>query len=152
MSIRPLTPADVPALAASLATLPLLIRYGRTADAQARDWHDALTRGDTLLVHDDGSGPAGLAWFVPGGTLAVGGYLRLIAVRPDAQRRGIGAALLAAFEAGVRATSRHAFLLVSDFNTEAQRFYERHGYGRVGVLPGLIRADVGEVLFWKTLG
>lgn len=151
MSIRPLVAADVSALATSLATLPLLVRYGRAADAHARDWHEALARGDTLLVHDDGGGAAGLAWFVPGGTLALGGYLRLIAVRPDAQRRGIGAALLAAFEAGVRPTSRHAFLLVSDFNADAQRFYERHGYTRVGVLPGLVRADVGEVLYWKAL-
>ncbi len=47
--------------------------------------------------------------------------------------------------------SAHAFLLVSDFNEDAQRFYEREGYLRVGPLPGLVLPDVAELLYWKRL-
>ena len=47
----------------------------------------------------------------------------------------LATALLTAFEATVEEKSRHAFLLVSDFNVDAQRFYLRHGYRRVGALP-----------------
>ena len=93
----------------------------------------------------------GLAWFLREGTLALGGYLKLIAMLPGAEGKGAGALLLAAFEAEVSKRSAHAFLLVSDFNDGAQRFYERHGYARVGPLPGLVLPDVAEVLYWKRL-
>jgi phosphoribosylformimino-5-aminoimidazole carboxamide ribotide isomerase len=33
------------------------------------------------------------------------------------------------------AHARTIMLLVSDFNRDAQRFYERHGYERVGTHP-----------------
>jgi hypothetical protein len=41
------------------------------------------------------------------------------------------------------------FLLVSAFNVGARRFYERHGYGLVGKLPGFALADVTELVLWK---
>jgi ribosomal protein S18 acetylase RimI-like enzyme len=81
----------------------------------------------------------------------MGGYLRLIAIGEGAQGGGAGAALLAAFEAEVSRVSRHAFLLVSDFNVPAQRFYERRGYARVGALPGLVLPEVAELVYWKRL-
>ncbi len=111
----------------------------------------AHARGERLLAADEGGAIRGLAWFLTQGTLALGGYLRLIAMLEGAEGKGAGAALLAAFEAETAKESRHAFLLVSDFNEGAQRFYERHGYARVGALSGLVLADVAEVLYWKRL-
>jgi ribosomal protein S18 acetylase RimI-like enzyme len=149
--IRPLTDEDAAPLAARLAPLPLLQRYRRTAEALERDLRAALARGDGLLVHDAGGGADGLVWFLPSGTLGMGGYLRLLAVAPGANRRGLGGDLLAAFEASVARWSGHAFLLVSDFNDGAQRFYQRHGYVQVGLLPALVLPDVDELLFWRRL-
>jgi hypothetical protein len=40
--------------------------------------------------------------------------------------------------------------LVSDFNHGAQRFYERHGYRRIGALPALVLPSVAELVYWKT--
>ncbi len=151
MSVRRLEPRDVPALAAELARLDLMVRYRRDAARIAADLEAALARGDGLLVEEADGAPRGLAWFLPAGTFALGGYLRLIAVVPSALGSGAGAALLAAFEAEVAKASRHAFLLVSDFNAAAQRFYERHGYARVGAIPGLVLPDVAEVVYWKRL-
>lgn len=151
MRVRPLAPEDVPALAAGLAALPLMVRYGRTAEKLDRDLRAALARGDGLLVADGGAGaPAlGLAWFLRSGTLAMGGYLKLVAVLGGGHGGGVGAALLDAFEREVARESAHAFLLVSDFNESAQRFYARHGWTRVGALPGLVLPDVAELLYWK---
>jgi ribosomal protein S18 acetylase RimI-like enzyme len=151
--VRPLEEEDVAALAAGLAALPLMVRYGRTAAKLERDLRAARARGDGLLVGDDGPGGAvrGLAWFLRSGTLALGGYLKLIAVLGGGQGGGAGAALLAAFEAEVARESAHAFLLVSDFNEGAQRFYERHGWTRAGAFPGLVLPDVAELLYWKRL-
>jgi ribosomal protein S18 acetylase RimI-like enzyme len=63
----------------------------------------------------------------------------------------VGAKLLEAYEAEVAKVSGHAFLLASQDNAGAHRFYERHGYRRVGLLPALVLPDEDEVLFWKRL-
>ena len=152
MIVRPLAPGDVPALCARVVTLPLLVRYRHTAASLAVDLQAGVARGESVLVAEDDDGhPCGLAWFLPRGTFGLGGYLRLIAVAPDAHRRGVGGALLQAFEAAVGMQARHAFLLVSDFNRDAQRFYARHGYVEAGALPQLVLADVDERIYWKRL-
>lgn len=151
MTIRALRLDDVPALAPALAALPLMQRYGRGPEQLAADLTAALERGDGLLAWEEGGAARGLAWFLRQGTFGMGGYLRLIAVAGAGQGSGAGAALLAAFEAEVAKASRHAFLLVSDFNAGAQRFYERRGYARVGALPGLVLPDVAELVYWKRL-
>jgi GNAT superfamily N-acetyltransferase len=151
VSVRTLTRDDVAPLAAALARLPLMQRYGRSAERIAADLEAALGRGDGLLAWDVGGAARGLAWFLRGGTFGMGGYLRLIALADDVQGGGAGRELLAAFEAEVATASRHAFLLVSDFNEGAQRFYERRGYARVGALPGVVLPDVTELVYWKRL-
>ena len=151
MSIRPLRRDELPAFCADLARLPLMRRYGRDAERIRADLEAALSRGDGLLVEEAEGRARGLAWFLRSGTLGMGGYLRLIAVVPKATGGGTGARLLQAFEAEVARESRHAFLLVSDFNRGAQRFYERHGYARAGALPGLVLPDVAEIIYWKRL-
>jgi GNAT superfamily N-acetyltransferase len=151
VDVRPLRPDEIAPLARALAGVPLMVRYGRTPEALERALSAAQGRGERLLVADDGGALRGLAWFLTQGTLALGGYLKLIAMLPGAEGRGTGAALLAAFEAETARESRHAFLLVSDFNAGAQRFYERHGWTRVGALPALVLPDAGEVLYWKRL-
>lgn len=149
--IRALVPADIAGLAAGLAQLPLMQKYARTPEALASDFRAAYERGDSLFVWDAGKGAKGLLWFFATGTLGMGGYLRLIALTPGATGGGAGTKLLAEFESQVAAASRHAFLLVSDFNVDAQRFYEKHGYTRVGALPKLVRPDVDELIYWKRL-
>jgi GNAT superfamily N-acetyltransferase len=149
--IRPFTAADAAPLARALAALPLMQRYGRDEAALARDLAAALARGDGLAVAGDARGLAGLAWFLPSGTLGMGAYLRLIAVVPGREGEGVGAALLAAFEQAAAVAGKHAFLLVSDFNAGAQRFYERHGWARSGAFPGLVLPDVTELVYWKRL-
>jgi ribosomal protein S18 acetylase RimI-like enzyme len=151
MNIRPLQRNDILALSTTVSALPLMQRYKQTAETIAQNFEGALTRGESLLVFDEGDGAQGFAWFLPSGTFALSGYLRLIAVVPGAHRQGIGVRLLRAYEQGVATKSRHAFLLVSDFNTDAQRFYLRHGYRQVGMLPRFLLPDVDELIFWKRL-
>ena len=97
--IRPLATADLPELAAGLAGLPLFRRYDRSAEQLRGMLEGAQARRESLLVAEEGGAPAGLAWFLTSGTLALGGYLRLLAVLGPFQGRGLGAQLLAAYEA-----------------------------------------------------
>lgn len=151
MEVRPAVAADLPPLAAGLAGLDLMKRYGRDEPKLAADLEQALSRGDGLLLAVEAGRPVGMAWFLRHGTLGVGGYLKLMAILPNAQSRGVGGKLLAVFEARLAESAGHGFLLCSDFNTAAQAFYERHGWTRVGALPGLVLADVAELVYWKRL-
>jgi GNAT superfamily N-acetyltransferase len=152
VATRPATAADLAPLAAGLARLDLMRRYRRDQAALAADLAQAWARGDGLLLAVEGDRPAGLAWYLRQGTLGLGGYLKLMAVLPGAQSRGVGTRLLAAVEEVLAETAGHGFLLCSDFNASAQAFYERRGWTRVGALPGLVLPDVAELIYWKRLG
>jgi len=151
MELRPATPQDLAPLAAGLARLPLMQRYGRDEPGLAASLAAALARGDGLLLAVEAGAPLGLAWYLRDGTFGLGGYLKLMAVLPGAQARGVGAALLGAFEAELARGSAHGFLLCSDFNRPAQAFYQRHGWARVGALPDLVLPGVAELVYWKRL-
>ncbi len=51
--------------------------------------------------------------------------------------------------AEAHAQSRDIFLLVSDFNHDAQRFYNRLGYQQVGKLDDYVMQGVSELVFRK---
>jgi GNAT superfamily N-acetyltransferase len=113
---------ELAALAGRCAGQELLRRYGTTAEKLTGFLERAHDRGDPLLVADYGGVAVGFAWFQTRGTFESGGYLRLIALEPGREGRGLGAALLDEMERRVAQVSPHLFLLVSDFNQAARRF------------------------------
>lgn len=148
--IRPMTADDVPLVAQWMVEIPLWQRYHLTAERARTQFETALLNQNIVLVADQDSCRAcGFAWCLPNGMFGRNPYLKLIGVRQNQASAGIGAALLTAVEQAV--DSDMLFLLVSDFNHDAQRFYQRHGYQQVGVIPGYVLADVNELLFWKRL-
>lgn len=169
-AIRPAEPADADAvvtLAHALAGLPLLVRYGVTgAGLGAELRRVALSRTETaprqrLLLAEErpaagDADPAdarlcGLARVQLDGQFGQGGYLKLIALLPGHEGRGLGTALLRAVEREVLLASQNLFLLTSDFNVGAQRFYQREGYELVGRLPDFARPGIAELVYWKRL-
>jgi ribosomal protein S18 acetylase RimI-like enzyme len=97
-------------------------------------------------------GIVGFAWGEPKGAFASAPYLRLIAVSESSRGCGVGSVLLAEFESRTLRVGRDWCLLVSDFNKEAQAFYERHGYRRIGALEDFARAGIAEILMVKRRG
>ena len=128
LTIRAGTAADAPALTAIF----LAARAGMTylpalhTDAETAWWmaHVVLAHGEVLVAESDGS-TVGFAALGPD-------RLDHLYVAPDAQRAGVGSALLAAAQ-GTRAT---LVLHVFDRNTEAVRFYRRHGFAVTGGSDG----------------
>jgi ribosomal protein S18 acetylase RimI-like enzyme len=150
--IRKATASDVGALGALMTASPLLRRYGTTAASSAAALRRGLRAGDVILVAGPPAGPPrGLAWLVAGRALARSAYLRLLLVADNAQGSGLGARLLAAGEARLRPAANHLVLLVTRGNAGARRFYRRHGYRRVGLMPEMARPGLDEVLYWKPL-
>jgi ribosomal protein S18 acetylase RimI-like enzyme len=161
MIIRPFTAADVPGCAQIMAENPLWQRYGITPESAAQRLADGLAQNAAILVAstllplqtpEDGAGgrPAGFVWYVEKGAFFRSGYIMLIGVDPAHQGQGIGEALMDEAERRMFEKTKDVFLLVSDFNEGAQRFYQRRGYVQVGALPGYVLPDVAELIFRKT--
>ncbi len=79
-----------------------------------------------------------------------GPYLELLAVLPPFQNQGIGSLILAWLEREAQAqAARNVWVCASSFNARALRFYERHGFTRAAVLPGLVADGFDEILLRK---
>ena len=149
--IRPMTIDDLPILAAWMVETPLWMRYHLTIEKAVSNFEVALSRAEWLIIAELDSRPDGFAWAIPKGTFGRSPYLRLIGVHPDKAGVGMGAQLLDEIERMAAAVSKDIFLLVSDFNTDAQRFYVRHGYEQIGAIPAYVVPDVTELIFRKRL-
>ncbi|MGQ0456150.1 MAG: GNAT family N-acetyltransferase [Hyphomicrobium sp.] len=81
-----------------------------------------------------------------------GPYLQTIGLLPAYQRQGIGLLVLNWFEVSARARGdRNLWIVVSDFNSDAARLYERFGFQRIGTLPDLMSDGINEFLMHKPL-
>jgi ribosomal protein S18 acetylase RimI-like enzyme len=150
VTIRPMQPEDIAPVADFMLATPLWQRYGVGRQNASAQLEQALIRHDLLLIADcDSEKATGFAWCIIGGAFGRSTYLRLIGIRPDLTGMGIGAVLLAAVEKIAVKAGDDLFLLVSDFNESAQRFYRRQGYEQVGAIPGYVLRDVTELIFRK---
>ncbi len=149
MTIRVLRPADVQPCAEIMAGNALWLRYGVTVETAARNFASGLERGAALFVSEVDGQVDGFLWLEPVGAFARSGYIRLIGVRPDRQGRGLGQDLMAFAEAFLFQSASDVFLLVSDFNLSAQRFYQRLGYVQVGALADYVLPGVAELIYRK---
>ena len=98
-----------------------------------------------------GDVPAGFIIFSAEPVFARGGYIRAVGVGPGMRRKGIGTLLLDFAENKISRYSQNSYLCVSSFNRPGQIFYIKHGYIRVGNVPGLILPEASEYIFWKKL-
>ena len=81
-----------------------------------------------------------------------GPYIQFLGLLPGQQGLGLGGRLLSWCEESARSRgARNLWVAASDFNTDAMRFYERFGFGRITELEGLVLDDRNEVLFRKRL-
>ena len=102
-----------------------------------------------MWVYETGGMVTGFVIAYERGMFGEYGYIRLIGV--DAARRGtgIGTALLATAEEHLFALRPWVFLTVTEFNTDAQRFYSRLGYAKIGEIPDYRRPGIAEFILMK---
>lgn len=81
-----------------------------------------------------------------------GTYIQILGLAPMIHNRGFGTAILEFVEAQSRAGGdANLWVCVSDFNTDAQRFYERYGFQRKAEFEDLVRDGRTEILMRKRL-
>jgi ribosomal-protein-alanine N-acetyltransferase len=97
--------------------------------------------GGTPAEADGALAPAGFALYR---AVADEAELLTLAVAPERRRRGLGAGLLAACEAGARAAgATRMFLEVAAGNAAARALYDRAGFRQCGRRPGYYRRPDG---------
>jgi ribosomal protein S18 acetylase RimI-like enzyme len=150
--VRAFVEQDARRCGALIADIPFFgERYGMREEGIAARLLEGHRSNDAILVAGDGERVDGFAWVIERGAFARSAYLQLFAVAPERQQCGYGAALLQAAEARAAVVGPDLFLLVSDFNRSAQRFYSRRGYVEVGRLPDFVIAGVAELILRKRL-
>ena len=151
MNIRPMLQSDVMPLARLMAYTPLWQRYNVTEATAARRLSDGLACGATIAVAELNGAPVGFVWYVKRGAFDRSGYIKLIGVTQEQRGNSIGRALMEHAEAVLLADSPDVFLLVSDFNQDARKFYARLGYNQVGAIPDYVVPGITELIFQKRL-
>jgi ribosomal protein S18 acetylase RimI-like enzyme len=147
ITIRPLAPVDIPSIARWVAATPLWQRYNVTEKNFAERLTVGLANNATIYAAERAGEAVGFVWLVERGAFNRGAYVQLIGVREEARGGGIGRALMEYVE--THATARDIFLLVSDFNTDAQQFYTRLGYRPVGKMDDFVVQGISELIYWK---
>jgi GNAT superfamily N-acetyltransferase len=134
MTIRPATPADIPAIRALIVALAVYEREPDAVKATEADLHEALfgarPLAEAVLAEVDGT-PAGIAlFFTSFSTWAGKGglYLEDLFVVPEARGLGLGKALLVHL-AGIAVARGYARFewSVLDWNEPAIGFYKALG-------------------------
>jgi ribosomal protein S18 acetylase RimI-like enzyme len=143
--------AECERAAALIAGHALFAAYALSAPKVATELAAALSReGEHVLASEVEGELVGFVWFLECGTFSASGYVRLVVIAADRTGTGVGAALLTAAEEIVFAKTRNLFLLVNTRNAAAQRFYERIGYARVGMLESYAAPGVDEFIYRKS--
>lgn len=103
--------------------------WGPWIEADQRERHAQAFRPGTqdfIVVRDEVLGLRHIEW------RQTHLYLARLYLRPAAQGRGLGSAVLRDLQQQARAVGRSIELQVLKVNTGAQRFYARHGFQQVG--------------------
>lgn len=149
LALRPLTPDEAALVGGIAASIDPWARYPMTAEHLGSFFAQVEPGAPRFGIDVAGTlvGAVGVRaeWFG-------GPYIQMFVLSPQHQGRGVGSRVLTAIEAEARrAHNRNLWVAASDFNTDAQRFYERHGFVRVATVPALLRDDRDEILFRKRL-
>jgi diamine N-acetyltransferase len=149
LALRPLTPDEATSIGAMAAAMDPWARYPITADHLADFFARVEPGAPRFGIQVAGTLVGVIAvrteWFA-------GPYIQTFVLSPNCQGRGVGSRVLAFIEAEARRTNqRNLWVAASDFNIDAHRFYERHGFSRAATVPALLRDDRDEILFRKRL-
>lgn len=143
------TEEHIEACALALCDSSLGAQYFPTLDSARAAVREFLLQGHFLVGFERGR-LIGFICYMPHGAFHAFPYLHLFVLCAAERGRGLGACLIGLFEARIFARHDKLFLVVSDANPSARRFYARMGYREIGRIPSLYRTGIDEWLLMKT--
>ena len=153
--IRPIAPDDKTALIALVEAMGLFQSHETELLSQMlSDYFNGPTDSKEFWLTDDDNGLVGVAYAAPERMTEGTWNLYLIAVHPDRQRQGRGAALLAQVE-HILMERGERLLLVETSATESfeyvRSFYSKSGYDEEARIRDFYTAGVDKIVFRKAL-
>jgi len=124
-------------------------RYERTFDEALAFFTVEYENGNPVWVYEEGGEVTGYLVLIERGMMGEFPFVRALGVRRDRRGRGIGTELLRFAEEEMFKLKPKLFMMVSDFNVDAQRLYYRLGYERVGVIPDYKKKGISEYILLK---
>ncbi|AKJ05858.1 ribosomal protein S18 acetylase RimI-like enzyme [Archangium gephyra] len=149
--IRPITREDMPALKAVIDGTGLF--PSEMLDGMATGFFSGEAGNDFWLTVEDGA-PVAVAYYVPERMTQGTWNLLLIAVHPEWQGRGLGAALMAHVERHLAARGERVLLVETSGlpSFEGTReFYRRIGYEQEARIRDFYQAGEDKIVFRKAL-
>jgi ribosomal protein S18 acetylase RimI-like enzyme len=134
----------------------------RPVEAHDRDWVTrflAETNSTRVAAHGELLYPSRLAGFIAGDGLGLATYridgdeCELVTLHSAVENAGAGSTLVEAVAAAARAAGcRRLYLITTNDNTHALRFYQRRGFRLCALRPGAVdearhtlKPEIGEV-------
>jgi ribosomal protein S18 acetylase RimI-like enzyme len=111
---------------------------------------EGLAKEEIFVALDEQGDCLGYVWFTLTGAFYRFPYVLNLAIKRNLRGKGIGKRLLSFFEDRGFKKASTLFLLVSDFNDKAKKFYQDLGYQEVGLIPDLVREGVTEHIMMKS--
>jgi ribosomal protein S18 acetylase RimI-like enzyme len=152
LTIRPVTPDDVPALKAVIDANGLF--PSDMLDDMVASYLNEGASDDFWLTVDDG-GPVAVAYYVPERMTQGTWNLLLIAVHPDREGQGLGAALLRHVEQALAERGERVLLVETSGLPTFERtraFYRNLGYDQEARIRDFYQAGEDKIVFRKALG
>jgi len=123
--------------------------YYTTDELMTTRFSEGISNKEIFIALNENDQFLGYIMIVMNGAFGNFPYCRSIAVKKEFRGRGIGTYLLRYFETIGFANSNRLFILVSDFNLDAKKLYERLGYTAVGIVPNLFKDGITENILIK---
>jgi ribosomal protein S18 acetylase RimI-like enzyme len=154
--IRPITPADTPALRALAAGTGVFKPLELDALVEVLDDYHAANRdaGHVAVTLERAGRPAGFAYYAPAAMTDRTWYLYWIAVDKATHAQGLGSDLLRRAEADVAAAGGRLFLIETSSLPHydlTRKFYLKHGYDQAAVLRDYYADGDDMVVFRKRI-
>lgn len=107
---------------------------------------------DTIYIAEMDKKVIGFITLRINGVGNIGAYIRMIAVAEQYRGQGIGTVLINYVSDIASKNIPNLFLICSVENVDAQHFYKKIGFEKIGVMKDLVIKGHDEILFRKNLG
>lgn len=147
--IRPAAERDIQRCAEIMDDTLIWEKYGRTLSDALAFITDELKAGNHIWVYEENDSIIGFIGCVEHGMMGEFPYIRMVMVDNNHRGRGIGTQLLNYLEDQIFSKNNLVFMMVTDFNVDALRLYNRLGYTQVGEIPDYKKRGINEYLLMK---
>lgn len=150
--ITPANSTQLKTMAQIVAQNPLFAQYGLSEEGAFNLLKKNFKNKNAgFFVATQNKSILGFAWVEETGAFARSPYLRLIALAPPAQGKGVGAILMQHIERiYLHKQKKGFFLLTTSTNRTARRFYESLGYKKIGLIRDYVHCGLHECIYFKS--